>query len=79
MRHDMYAGRDTAGHASIETRSSRARDLSSDGSCAWTKYYVDQAMLDKVGRVYVQDFELFGWYDIEWWKERLEECLKRPQ
>ncbi|CAM9549883.1 unnamed protein product [Laminaria digitata] len=88
VRHDVYADQDAEGHPSNEavkqeqstpTASPRARDLSANGSCAWTEYYADQAILDKVGRVYGVDFEFFGWYDIESWKERLEACLKGRQ
>lgn len=54
----------------------RARDLSSGGSCAWTAYYADHAMLDKVGRLYSEDYDTFGWYDLSLWHARLDTCLK---
>lgn len=54
----------------------RTRDLFSDGSCAWTEYYTDDAILDKVGRLYGEDYDMLGWYDIKSWQERLEACLK---
>lgn len=53
----------------------RARDLFSDGSCAWTEYYANYNILEKVGRLYSSDFGLFGWYDLDSWKQRLEECF----
>lgn len=62
--------------ASSPTISPRARDLFSDGSCAWTKYYTDQTILEKVGRLYSQDFDLLGWYDLDAWREKLDACLK---
>ena len=58
------------------TSSPRARDLSSDGSCAWIEYYADQAILDKVGRLYDVDYDTFGWYNLNPWKVKLEECFK---
>ncbi|CAM9511475.1 unnamed protein product, partial [Laminaria digitata] len=59
--------------------SPRARDLFSDGSCAWTDYYADHAILDKVGRLYSADFGLFGWYDLDEWRERLQACLLKER
>ncbi|CAM9272261.1 unnamed protein product, partial [Laminaria digitata] len=58
------------------TFSPRARDLFSDGSCEWTEYYTDQTILEKIGGLYSQDFDLFGWYDLQVWRERLEACKK---
>lgn len=58
------------------TISPRARDLVSADPCAWTKYYVDQTILDKVGHLYRADYSLFGWYDLDSWHEMLEVCLK---
>lgn len=57
------------------TTSVHAGHLFKDGSCAWTEYYTDQKILEKVGRLYSQDFELFGWYDLHAWRERLYSCL----
>ena len=87
-RQDMYADDAAAGHFSDEvmqqetvtvTSSPRARELSADGSCAWIEYYANQAILDKVGRLYDVDYDTFGWYSLNPWKARLEECLKRRQ
>lgn len=90
-RHSAYANQDApedqpAGEeqrekpgvhmTSLATISPRARDLFSDGSCAWTQYYTDGAMLERVGDLYSQDFALFGWYDLHAWQKRLKECLK---
>ncbi|CAM9252771.1 unnamed protein product, partial [Laminaria digitata] len=55
--------------------SPRARDLFSAGSCAWTEYYANQTMLNKVGHLYSADYGLFGWYDIKSWHERMEACF----
>ena len=57
------------------TASFRARDLFAEGSCAWTEYYADQNILDKVGHLYSADYDLFGWYDLASWQERLEACF----
>ena len=83
-RHDTYADQVDAGRTSKAmkreqknpTASSRAQNLFLGDSCAWTEYYSDHAILDKVGLLYSEDFELFGWYDIAVWKKRLEACLK---
>ena len=65
--------------SSPTTVSTRARDLFSEGSCAWTEYYTDQNTLEKVGRLYSADFDLFGWYDLDSWRERLDACLKERE
>eukprot|EP00904_Undaria_pinnatifida_P002354 jgi/Undpi1/12119/HiC_scaffold_5.g01795.m1 len=57
------------------TISPRAQELFSDGSCGWAEFYTDLKMLDSVGRLYGDDYELFGWYDLQPWRERLELCL----
>ena len=90
-RHYPYADHDAAGNQAVErgqnaderaeipsppTLSPRARDLFSDGSCAWTEYYTHRTILEKVGALYRQDFDLFGWYDLHAWRERLEVCLQ---
>lgn len=61
--------------SSPPTASLRARTLFSDGSCGWTEYYTDQKTLDKVGHLYSADYGLFGWYDLDSWKERLQACF----
>ena len=61
---------------SASTLSSHAGDLFSGGSCAWTQYYTDLTTLERVGTLYSKDFDLFGWYDVDTWRERLEACLK---
>ena len=86
-----YADQDAAGYGAVEreqngdekaqttsppTISPRARDLFVDGSCAWTEYYTDRTILEKAGSLYRQDFDLFGWYDLYAWRERLEACLQ---
>ena len=90
-RHYPYADQDTAENQPVgqnqndettgpttasPTISLRAGDLFSDGSCAWTEYFTDQTILEKVGGLYSQDFDLFGWYDLDSWRGKLEACLK---
>lgn len=53
----------------------RARDLFEGDSCEWTKYYSNRGILEKVGRLYAGDYNLFGWYDLDHWMERLDACL----
>lgn len=56
---------------------SRARDLFEKGSCRWTKFYSSEEMLLQVGRVYIEDYKMLGWYRIEDWIQRLHECMQR--
>ena len=42
------------------TASFRARDLFAEGSCAWTEYYADQNILDKVGTCTAQTMTYLG-------------------
>lgn len=53
----------------------RARDLFEGDSCEWTRYYSDRAVLEKVARLYADDYRLFGWYDVGHWMKRLDACL----
>lgn len=80
VKRQPSAGRDgqvdTVPNSSPTTIPRRARDLFSDGSCAWTEYYTDQRILDKVGQLYSADFGLFEWYDLKSWRQRLAACLK---
>lgn len=69
--HEYEEGQNNA----APTISPRAQQLFSDGSCAWAEFYTDLKMLDSVGRLYGDDYELFGWYDLQPWRERLELCL----
>lgn len=55
----------------------RVRDLYEGGSCEWTKFYPDEAMLRKIEWLYRTDYEQYRWYDIREWKERLRKCLER--
>ena len=63
-------------NTSLTTIARRARDLFANGSCAWTEYYADQTILDQVGHIYSADFDLFEWYSLDSWRQRLEACLK---
>lgn len=45
-----------------------------DNSCKWTLYYTDEKILRNVGRAYAMDYELYGWYSIDHWLERLKKC-----
>lgn len=67
---------DASGRPTSPTVSFGSGHVFSDGSCTWTEFYTDQTILEKVGGLYSQDFDLFGWYDLHAWKERLEACLK---
>lgn len=58
------------------TVSPRAGDMFTGDSCAWTEYYADQNILEKVGHLYRADFELFQWYNLNAWRDRLEACLQ---
>ena len=53
-----------------------ARDLFAGDSCGWTEYYSDQSILEKVGQLYKPDFDLFEWYNLDTWRERLDKCLQ---
>ncbi|CAM9444879.1 unnamed protein product, partial [Laminaria digitata] len=54
----------------------RARDMFSGDSCAWIEYYADENILKKVGHLYKADFDLFEWYKLDAWRDKLEVCLQ---
>lgn len=57
----------------------QAQDLFEGDSCAWTEYYRDEQTLNAVARLYAADFDMFGWYNLDEWRERLFRCLRGRQ
>lgn len=54
---------------------SRTSDLF-EGSCRWTEFYTDVEMLETVATLYELDFSLYGWYNIDGWKEEFKRCQR---
>lgn len=55
---------------------SQARDLFEGDSCQWTKFYANEEMLRKVQYLYQEDYDMFGWYDVDYWVTRQRVCLE---
>lgn len=45
-------------------------------SCAWTKYFVDEELLEAVGKLYGLDYLKYGWYRLKPWRIRMRACLE---
>ena len=59
-----------------ETIPRHASALFEQTSCAWTKYYASEEILEAVGRLYSSDFAAYRWYDLNGWRRRLKACLQ---
>lgn len=54
----------------------RASALFVGESCAWTKFFVDEELLEAVGKLYALDYVKYGWYKLKPWKKRMKACLE---
>jgi len=43
-------------------------------SCDWVEYF-DEEILSMIEVIYQEDYKAFGWYDIQTWKEKYNNCF----
>lgn len=71
---EKYGPNEAGTHISSQRFAGRTRDLFQKNSCAWTRYYRNNEILERVGLLYAEDYRIFGWYSIKYWINRLDAC-----